>query len=130
MAEESVKRITGFNPMVQPVSNLSTMGPMPSYYCIPSDASPDNMNQQQFHQGQLSSTTTNHHITPATQHTMLNLPPVENIQQPNPVMTEAGAQKMGRTASMQYAATLEQQKQFCGDVGSSCGTAQRGGDRK
>ncbi|XP_076938164.1 light-inducible protein CPRF2-like [Bidens hawaiensis] len=131
MAEESVKRITGFSPMVQPVSNLSAMGTMPSYYCIPSDASPDNMNQQQFHQGQLSSTTTNHHITPATQHTMLNLPPVENVQQLNPAMTEAGAQKMGRTTSMQYVATLEHlQKQFCGDVGSSCGTAQRGGVRK
>ncbi|KAM0039424.1 putative transcription factor bZIP family [Helianthus debilis subsp. tardiflorus] len=102
MAEESVKRVTGFNPMVQPVFNLSTMNPMPFYTCSPSDASTDTvvpvqdgMKQQHFYQGQPSS------ITRVTQHTMVNLPPVENDQQPNP---------------MQH-------------VGSSRGTTQRSGDR-
>ncbi|KAJ0846041.1 putative transcription factor bZIP family [Helianthus annuus] len=103
MAEESVKRVTGFNPMVQPVFNLSTMNPMPFYTCSPSDASTDTvvpvqdgMKQQHFYQGQPSSTTRR-----VTQHTMVNLPPVENDQQPNP---------------MQH-------------VGSSRGTTQRSGDR-
>ncbi|KAI3822902.1 hypothetical protein L1987_10503 [Smallanthus sonchifolius] len=54
MAEETVKRITGFNPM-------------PSYSCSPSDAFTDttvpvqdDMQQQHFYQGQPSSTTTPH----------------------------------------------------------------------
>ncbi|KAC9274787.1 hypothetical protein E3N88_46058 [Mikania micrantha] len=137
MAEESVKRITGFNPMVPPVSDLSTMGPIPSYSCSPSDGSTDtavpvhdDMKQQHFYQGQQLPTTTNHHIA-APRVPMVNLtPPVENVQHPNPVMSEVGAQKMGRTASMQRVASLEHlQKRFRGDVGSSCGTAQGGGDR-
>ncbi|KAI3776809.1 hypothetical protein L1987_46599 [Smallanthus sonchifolius] len=101
MAEESVKRITGFNPMVQPVSHLSTMGPIPSYTCSPSDA-----------------------------FTMVNLLPVENVQHPNPpVMSEVGAQKMGTAASMQRVASLEHlQNQVRGDVGSSCGPTQGGED--
>ncbi|KAI3725760.1 hypothetical protein L1987_65552 [Smallanthus sonchifolius] len=127
MAEESVKRITGFNPMVQPVSDLSTMGPMPSYSCSPSDASTDtavpvqdDMKQQHFYLGQPLPTTTNHHI-PATRVPIMNLPaPVENVQHPNPVMSEVGAQKMGRTASMQRVASLEHlQKRFRGDVGGT-----------
>ncbi|KAJ0526222.1 putative transcription factor bZIP family [Helianthus annuus] len=137
MAEESVKRITGFNPMVQPVSDLSTMGPMPSYSCSPSDTSTDtavpvqdDMKQQHFYQGQPPPpppATTNHHI-PSTRVPMVNLPPpVEHVQHPNPVMQEVGAQKMGRTASMQRVASLEHlQKRFRGDVG---GTTQGGGDR-
>ncbi|KVH92082.1 Basic leucine-zipper, C-terminal [Cynara cardunculus var. scolymus] len=142
MAEESVKRITGFNPMVQAMSDLSTMGPMPSYSCSPSDASADaavsqdDMKQQHFYQGQPPPppTTTNHHI-PATRpppQNMVNLPPVENVQQHNPVMSEVGNQKMNRTASMQRVASLEHlQKRFRGDVGSSCGTTTQGstGDR-
>ncbi|KAI3668977.1 hypothetical protein L6452_40194 [Arctium lappa] len=133
MAEESVKRITGFNPMVQAMSDLSTMGPMPSYSCSPSEASADaavpqdDMKQQHFYQGQPPPpppTTTNHHI-PATRppQNMVNLPPVENVQQHNPVMSEVGNQKMNRTASMQRVASLEHlQKRFRGDVGPSCGT--------
>ncbi|XP_076933441.1 light-inducible protein CPRF2-like [Bidens hawaiensis] len=47
IAEESVKKfIPEFNSMVQPVSNLSTMGLMPSYNCIPSGSSTVDMNQQ------------------------------------------------------------------------------------
>lgn len=138
MAEESVKRITGFNPMVQAMSDLSTMGPMPSSFsCSPSDASvdtavpvQDDLKQQHFYQGQ-PTPTTNHHIaaTRVPQNTMTNLPPVENVQQHNPVMSEVAAQKMGRTASMQRVASLEHlQKRFRGDV--SCGTHQGGGDRQ
>ncbi|KAI7740576.1 hypothetical protein M8C21_033282 [Ambrosia artemisiifolia] len=137
MAEESVKRITGFNPMVvQPVSDLSTMGPIPSYSCSPSDTSTDtavpvqdDMKQQHFYQSQPPppSATTNHHL-PTTRVPMVNLPPpAEHVQHPNPVMSEVGAQKMGRTASMQRVASLEHlQKRFRGDVG---GTTQGGGDR-
>lgn len=137
MAEESVKRITGFNPMIQPVSDLTTLGPIPSYSCSPSDASTDtavpvqdDLKQQHFYQGQPLPTTTNHHI-PATRVPIVNLPPpVENVQHPNPVMSEVGAQKIGRTSSMQRVASLEHlQKRFRGDVGSSGGTTQGGGDR-
>ncbi|KAK9067487.1 hypothetical protein SSX86_014817 [Deinandra increscens subsp. villosa] len=129
MAEESVKRITGFNPMVHPVSDISTIGPpMPSYSCSPSDASTDSalpvqddMKQQHFYQGQHLPTATNHHIS-ATRVPMVNLtPPVENVQHPNPVMSDVAAQKMGRTPSMQRVASLEHlQKRLRGDVGSSC----------
>ncbi|GJR40677.1 light-inducible protein CPRF2 [Tanacetum coccineum] len=139
MAEESVKRITGFNPMVQVMSDMSTLGPMPSYSCSPSDASgdtsipiQDDMKQQHFYPSQPTPATTNHNI-PATrvpQNTMVNLPPVENVQHPNPAMSEVGAQKIGRTASMQRVASLEHlQKRFRGDVGgSSSGTTQGNGD--
>lgn len=139
MAEESVKRITGFNPMVQVMSDMSTLGPMPSYSCSPSDASgdtsipiQDDMKQQHFYPSQPTPATTNHNI-PATrvpQNTMVNLPPAENVQHPNPAMSEVGAQKIGRTASMQRVASLEHlQKRFRGDVGgSSCGTTQGNGD--
>ncbi|KAK9070168.1 hypothetical protein SSX86_010568 [Deinandra increscens subsp. villosa] len=134
MAEESVKRITGFNPMVQPMFDLSTMGPMPSYSCSPSDSSTntavpvqnDMKQQQHFYQGQPAPTTINHHIQP----TMANLPPVENVQRLNPVMPEVGVQKMNRTASMQRVASLEHlQKRFRGGVESSSGTTEGGGDR-
>ncbi|KAI3761834.1 hypothetical protein L1987_52256 [Smallanthus sonchifolius] len=127
MAEESVKRITGFNPMVQPMSHLSTMGPMPSYSCSPSDAFTDTtvpvqddiQQRQHFYQGPPSTTR-------VPQHTMVNLMPVENAQHPNPlVMSEVGAHKMGTTASM---ASLEHlHKRVHGDVGSSCETTQGGG---
>nr|XP_043615041.1 light-inducible protein CPRF2-like isoform X2 [Erigeron canadensis] len=140
MAEESVKRITGFNPMVQAMSDMSTMGPIPSYSCSPSDASADttvpvrdDMKHQSFYQGQPTPPATNHHIpnTQVPQNTMVNLPPVENVQHPNAVISEVGQQKIGRTASMQRVASLEHlQKRFRGDVGgSSCGTTQGGGDR-
>ncbi|XP_071731177.1 light-inducible protein CPRF2-like isoform X2 [Rutidosis leptorrhynchoides] len=138
MAEESVKRVTGFNPMVQTMSDMSTMGPMPSYSCSPSDTSADtlqdDMKQQHFYQGQPTPTTTNHHVS-ATRvpplNTMVNIPPVENVQHPNPVMSEVGQQKIGKTGSMQRVASLEHlQKRFRGDVaGSSCGTTQGGSDR-
>ncbi|CAH1433390.1 unnamed protein product [Lactuca virosa] len=75
MAEESVKRITGFNPMVQTMSDISTMGPMPSYSCSPSDAPSDasipiqdDMKQQHFYSGQPPPATNPHHPTPATNH--------------------------------------------------------------
>ena len=131
MAEESVKRITGFNPMVQAMSDLSTMGPMPSYSCSPSEASadataPQDDMKQHFYQGQPPPPpTTNHHI-PATRpppNNMVNLPPVENVQHHNPVIPESGNQKMNRTASMQRVASLEHlQKRFRGYVASLCGT--------
>lgn len=129
MAEESVKRITGFNPMVQTMSDISTMGPMPSYSCSPSDAPSDtsipiqdDMKQQHFYPTQ-PPPATNHHPTPATNHHIpatrlpVNLPPVENVQPHNPMMPDVGPPKMGRTASMQRVASLEHlQKRFRGDV--------------
>ncbi|KAI7737150.1 hypothetical protein M8C21_010337 [Ambrosia artemisiifolia] len=91
----------------------------------------DNMKQQHFYQGQPSSTTSNRHVTRVPQHTMVNLPPVENVRQPNPMVSEVGAQKMDRAASVQRVASLEHlQERFRGDVGSSSGTTQRGGDRQ
>lgn len=132
MAEESVKRITGFNPMVQPMSDLSTMGPMPSYSDTSTDTGvpvqDDMKKQQHFYQGQPSATS--HHIpaaaAAAARVPMVNLPPpVDHVQHPNPAMSEV--QKMGRTASMQRVASLEHlQKRFRGDGG---GTTQGGGDR-
>lgn len=121
MAEESVKRITGFNPMVQAMSDISSMGPMPSYSDGPSDASvplQDDMKQQQQHfYSAQPPPATNHHQTPATR-LPVNLPPVvENGQPHNPMMSEVGPPKIGRTASMQRVASLEHlQKRFRGDV--------------
>ncbi|KAL8166422.1 hypothetical protein V2J09_007921 [Rumex salicifolius] len=105
MAEETVKRVTGMSPLVQAMSEISSMRG-PSFSGSPSDSADSAV-------------------------------PVHNIKQPlyqppqpansNPRIKEnapeasiSGANKMGRTPSMQRVASLEHlQKRMCGGINQS-----------
>ncbi|GMY20881.1 light-inducible protein CPRF2-like isoform X2 [Fagus crenata] len=124
MAEETVKRITGLNPMFHVMSDISSIE-MPSFEGSPSDTSTDaavpvqdNPNQH-FYQP-----STNNNMSPHDLRVNNGLadisPPVENVQQ-NSAATAVSGNKMGRTASLQRVASLEHlQKRIRGGV-SPCG---------
>uniref|UniRef100_A0A2N9FJD3 BZIP domain-containing protein n=1 Tax=Fagus sylvatica TaxID=28930 RepID=A0A2N9FJD3_FAGSY len=124
MAEETVKRITGLNPMFHVMSDISSIE-MPSFEGSPSDTSTDaavpvqdNPNQH-FYQP-----STNNNMSPHDLRVNNGLadisPPVENVQQ-NSAATAVSGNKIGRTASLQRVASLEHlQKRIRGGV-SPCG---------
>ncbi|KAI3448697.1 hypothetical protein Pfo_005362, partial [Paulownia fortunei] len=119
MAEETVKRVTGLNPLFQAMSEISTMG-MPSFASSPSDTSADaavpvqDDPKQHYYHAPSSNHLTDHRI----QNGLVDIPPAENVQ---PKATAAiGANKMGRTVSMQRVASLEHlQKRIREGAGSS-----------
>nr|XP_017236829.1 PREDICTED: light-inducible protein CPRF2 [Daucus carota subsp. sativus] len=120
MAEETVKRVTGLNPMFQAMSSeISTIG-MPSYSGSPSDTSADtiqDVQKQHFYQPAPMS-----HL-PAqdqrAQNGLLQVPPIDNSQQHSASGPVEG-NKMERTSSMQRVASLEHlQKRIRGGVSSS-----------
>ena len=124
MAEETIKRITGLNPMFHVMSDISSIE-MPSFEGSPSDTSTDaavpvqdNPNQH-FYQP-----STNNNMSPHDLRVNNGLadisPPVENVQQ-NSAATAVSGNKMGRTTSLQRVASLEHlQKRIRGGV-SPCG---------
>ena len=118
MAEETVKRVTGLNPMFQAMSEISTMG-MPSFADSPSDTSADaavpvqDVPNQHFYQSASNGHMSNH--DPRIQNGFVANPSGDNVQQ-NP--SNAG-NKMGRTDSMQRVASLEHlQKRIRGGASS------------
>ncbi|KAF8401784.1 hypothetical protein HHK36_012730 [Tetracentron sinense] len=124
MAENTVKRVTGINPMFQAMSEISTVG-MP-FAGSPSDTSADtdvpvqDDPKQQFYQ-HASNTTA---ATPHDQRMNNGLPDIPPVPSVENVQNVAGGNKMGRTASMQRVASLEHlQKRICGGV-SPCGPMQ------
>ncbi|KAF3647350.1 Light-inducible protein CPRF2 [Capsicum annuum] len=128
MAEETVKRVTGLQPLFQAMSDVTSMA-MPSFSGSPSDTSADAAvpvsNDPKHHYYQQPPN--NHMPThdPRIQNGMVDVPPIGNVQQ-NPVTSSVGGNKMGRTSSMQRVASLEHlQKRIRGEV-SSCGTQGRG----
>lgn len=134
MAEETVKRVTGLNPLFQAMSDMSTVG-TPAFDCSPSDISTDaavpvqdDPKQHFYHQPTTASSNNqmpNNH-NPRVQNGMVDMPVVENTPGSAEVV---GNNKMGRTASMQRVASLEHlQKRIRGGVGS-CGT-QCSGDQQ
>ncbi|KAL0285386.1 UNVERIFIED_CONTAM: Light-inducible protein CP [Sesamum angustifolium] len=124
MAEETVKRVTGLNPLFQAMSEISTMG-MPSFASSPSDTSTDaavpvqdDPQQHYYH------APSNNQLNDIRIHNgLVDIPPVENVQ---PEATAVvGANKMGRTASMQRVASLEHlQKRIRDGATSSASGAQ------
>ncbi|XP_048137986.1 light-inducible protein CPRF2 isoform X2 [Rhodamnia argentea] len=118
MAEETVKRLTGLNPMFHAISDMSPVG-VPPFDGSPSDASADaavpvrNDPKHQFYQPNSGNP------APSAKDMRVNngladIPADENAQQ-------NGAGKLGRTASMQRVASLEHlQKRIRGDS-SPCG---------
>ncbi|XP_028790304.1 light-inducible protein CPRF2 isoform X2 [Neltuma alba] len=121
MAEETVKRITGLNPMFSAMSEISSMG-MASFDGSPSDASDAAVPVQDD---------ANHHFYQLTSNNSLSGPDsrvnngvgdissMENVQQ-NPAAMATG-NKMGRTGSLQRVASLEHlQKRIRGGGADSC----------
>ncbi|XP_057763683.1 light-inducible protein CPRF2-like [Salvia miltiorrhiza] len=102
MAEETVKRVTGLNPLFQAMSEISTMG-MPSFSGSPdpsADAAVPVQDDPEQHY---------YHAPPSSQasvqdHRVQN-GVAENVQQPD--AAAVGPNKMGRTVSMQRVASLE-----------------------
>lgn len=120
MAEETVKRVTGLNPLFQTISEIPKMGSMPSFASSPSDTSADaaapmqDAPMQNYYQASSNNLPTGHII----QNGPVNIPPAENVQ---PKANAAvGTNKMGRSVSMQRVASLEHlQKRIREGAGSS-----------
>ncbi|KAI9084796.1 hypothetical protein K1719_033202 [Acacia pycnantha] len=115
MAEETVKRITGLNPMFNAMSEVSSMG-LPSYDGSPSDTSDAAVPGQDD--------PSHNFYQPAKPESRVNnglgeISSMENLQQSPAAMVTGN--KMGRTASLQRVASLEHlQKRIRGGA-DSCG---------
>lgn len=125
MAEETVKRVTGLNPLFQAMSEISTVM-MPSFTSSPFDSSADaavpehdDLNYPAPENGHMP----NHDCR--MQNGMLDIPPIGNVHQSS--ATEAiEANTIDRPSSMQREARLEHlQKRICGEA-STCGNQGKG----
>lgn len=105
MAEETVKRVTGLNPLLQAMSEISTMG-MPSFSGSPDTSADaavpvqDDPEQHYYHAPSSSQASVQDH---RLHNGVVDIPPADNVQADAAV----GANKMGRTVSMQRVASLE-----------------------
>ncbi|XP_042989794.1 light-inducible protein CPRF2-like isoform X1 [Carya illinoinensis] len=127
MAEETVKRITGLNPLFHAMSDISSMG-MPSINGSPSDTSTDaavpvqDNSNHHFFQPSMNNNMPTHDM--GVNHGLADVTSVENVQR-NSTVAAAGGSKMERTASMQRVASLEHlEKRIRGT--SPCGTQSNG----
>ncbi|CAA0816756.1 Basic leucine zipper 63 [Striga hermonthica] len=110
MAEETVKRVTGLNPLFQAMSEISSMG-LPSFAPTPCDTSPDAdvpirldndpKKQNYYHAPYTNATAAN------GDNNNNNNSPAENIVQAKGTNLGIGPNKIGRTDSMQRVASLE-----------------------
>ncbi|KAL0380123.1 UNVERIFIED_CONTAM: Light-inducible protein CP [Sesamum angustifolium] len=107
MAEETVKRVTGLNPLFQAMSEISTMG-MASFVNSPDTSADaavpvqDDLKQDYHHTPSNSHTSMGNHTI---QNGMMNIAPGENVQ--SNATAAVGSNEMGRTVSMQRVASLE-----------------------
>ena len=109
MAEETVKRITGLNPLLHAMSDISSLG-LPSFDGrSPSDTSADASVPVQddphhhFYQPTLNNPIPSH--DPIVNNGLGGISSIENVQQNAAVVL--GGNKMGQTASLQRVASLE-----------------------
>ncbi|CAI9765093.1 unnamed protein product [Fraxinus pennsylvanica] len=118
MAEETVKRVTGLNPLFQAMSEISTMA-MPSFGAS-SDTLADaavpvqDVSRQHYYQPPPDNhlPTNDHRV----QNSSVDIPPVDNIEQNS--ATEVRVDDAGMTVSMQRVASLEHlQKRIRGGPG-------------
>ncbi|XP_027365545.1 light-inducible protein CPRF2-like isoform X2 [Abrus precatorius] len=123
MAEETVKRITGLNPMFHAMSDISTMG-MPSFDGSPSDTSADAAVPVQDDPSHHFYQPTSNNPIPSHDLRVGDISSIENVQQ-NAAAAVAG-NNIGQTASLQRVASLEHlQKRIRGGV-DSCGPPSNG----
>nr|QOC69150.1 bZIP [Paeonia lactiflora] len=125
MAEETVKRVTGLNPLFQAMSEISTMSMQSSFERSPSaDASVPMQDDSKHHYYQpISSNLVSSHGPNRGVNNTAAGNRTDNVQQNSAVAlaaavaVAAGGNKMGRTASMQRVASLEHlQKRIRGGV--------------
>ncbi|KAK7277828.1 hypothetical protein RJT34_22845 [Clitoria ternatea] len=131
MAEETVKRITGLNPMLHAMSEIPAMG-MASFDGSPPDTSADAAVpvQEDPHHHFYQPTSNN----PIPSHDMRvsnglgDIPSIENVQQNGAAAVVGGGNKMGQTsASLQRVASLEHlQNRIRGGGVDSCGPPSNG----
>ncbi|MED6170154.1 hypothetical protein PIB30_028132 [Stylosanthes scabra] len=125
MAEETVKRITGLNPVMHAMSDLTSMG-MPTFDSSPPDTSADAAvpvrDDTHHHHHFFQQTSSNHHMPNhdlRVNNGLGDISAIENVPQ-NAAAVVVG-NKMGQTASLQRVASLEHlQKRIRGGV-DSCG---------
>lgn len=109
MAEETVKRVAGLNPLFETMSEISTSG-MHSFDRSPSETSADaavpvqDDPKQHFYPSASNNLISTH--DPITNYSLADVSSVENVPQ-NPAAGGVTGNKMGRTASMQRIASLE-----------------------
>lgn len=123
MAEESVKRITGLNPLFHTMPEMSPMS-MSSFAGSPSDTSADaavpvqDDPKHHFYQSPSDHTMSTRDLR--INNALTDISSVENVQA-NSAAAAVPGNKIGRTASMQRVASLEHlQKRIRGGV-SPCG---------
>ncbi|KAL0413260.1 UNVERIFIED_CONTAM: Light-inducible protein CP [Sesamum radiatum] len=105
MAEETVKRVTGLNPLFQAMSEISTMG-VPSFASSPDTSADAAVPVQDDPQQHYYHAPSNNQLNDRRIHNgLVDIPQAENVQ-PEPTAV-VGTNKMGRTASMQRVASLE-----------------------
>ncbi|GER55409.1 BZIP transcription factor [Striga asiatica] len=129
MAEETVKRVTGLNPLFQVMSERSTLG-LPPFATTHCDTSPDSSvpirqdndpKKQNYYYTSTNSTTTNNdsdnnnHLT--SDQRVQNPPASENVVQEKSTTIGIGANKIVRTDSMQRVASLEHLQKCIRDGG-------------
>jgi len=123
MAEETVKRITGLNPMVHAMSGMPLFDGR-----SPSDTSADAavpVQDDHHHFYQPTSNTPIPSHDPIVNDGLGGMSSIENVQQQNSAAV-AGGNKMGQTGSLQRVASLEHlQKRIRGGV-DSCGPPSNG----
>ncbi|RVW96084.1 Light-inducible protein CPRF2 [Vitis vinifera] len=125
MAEETVKRVTGLNPLFQTMSEISMAG-MHSFDGSPSDTSADaavpvqDEPKQHFYPSPSDNLISTH--DPRINNGLADVSSVESVLQ-NPAAAGAAGNKMGRTASLQRVASLEHlQKRIRGAVNGPQGS--------
>ncbi|KAL6323802.1 hypothetical protein AAG906_003423 [Vitis piasezkii] len=125
MAEETVKRVTGLNPLFQTMSEISMAG-MHSFDGSPSDTSADaavpvqDGPKQHFYPSPSNNLISTH--DPRINNGLADVSSVESVPQ-NPEAAGVAGTKMGRTASLQRVASLEHlQKRIRGAVNGPQGS--------
>ncbi|KAL6560542.1 hypothetical protein OROGR_004101 [Orobanche gracilis] len=102
MAEETVKRVTGLNPLFQAMSEISTMG-LPSFDTSHCDTSADvslpiqqvnHPNKQHYFHAP-----SNNNSNSMADHRIQNPPPPANVVQAKSTAAQLGANKVGRTTA-------------------------------
>ncbi|RYR39005.1 hypothetical protein Ahy_A09g044388 isoform D [Arachis hypogaea] len=126
MAEETVKRITGLNPVMHAMSDLTSMG-IPTFDGSPPDTSADASvpvrDDTHHHHHFFQQTSGNHHVAShdlRVNNGLGDISVIENVPQ-NAAAAVVVGNKMGQTAPVQRVASLEHlQKRIRGGV-DSCG---------
>lgn len=127
MAEETVKRVPGMNPLLQAMSEISALG-MASFGGSPSESTDaavpvqDIPKQPHFYQPVNNPTIPS--PSPGVDANVADISSIDNVLQNSGAALNVSSNKMGRTASMQRVASLEHlQKRIRGgiDQGSSHG---------